>query len=427
MQNQPHVESWYAASANQQLDFPALQGEVATDVCIIGGGYTGLSTAIHLRQLGYSVTVLEANRVGWGASGRNGGHVGTGQRAEQEQLEKWVGLDQAKALWQLGLEAVDTVSQLIGQYNINCEFKRGNLHVASKAKETADLQAEVDHLQQVYDYQQVRYVDKNELTQMTCGQGFHGGTVDTGARHLHPLNYALGLASAASDLGAQIYEGSRVLSYAEGSQIRVRTDRGEVRARFLVLACNGYLEKLEPRNAARIMPINNYMLATEPLPEELARRLIRDDTSMSDSLFVINYWKLSADNRLLFGGGESYTRRFPADIRTFVRKYMLRIYPELAGTPIDYGWGGTLAITMNRMPDFGRLSANVFYAQGFSGHGVPTATMAGKLLAEVISGTAERFDVMATVPSPTFPGGTLLRWPGQVAGMLFYSLRDRLG
>jgi len=427
MQNQPHVESWYAASANQQLDFPPLQGETATDVCVIGGGYTGLSTAIHLRQLGYSVTVLEANRVGWGASGRNGGHVGTGQRAEQEQLEKWVGLEQARALWQLGLEAVDTVSHLIEQYDIDCEFKQGNLHVASKAKETADLQAEVDHLRQVYDYQQIRYVDKTELAQMTSGQGFHGGTLDSGARHLHPLNYALGLAKAANDLGAKIYEGSRVVSYSEGDQVRVRTDRGEVHARFLVLACNGYLEKLEPRNAARIMPINNYMLATRPLPDELARRLIRDDTSMSDTLFVINYWKLSGDNRLLFGGGESYSRRFPSDIKNFVRKYMLRIYPELAGTPIDYGWGGTLAITMNRMPDFGRLSANVFYAQGFSGHGVPTATMAGKLLAEVISGTAERFDIMATVPSPAFPGGTLLRWPGQVAGMLFYSLRDRLG
>ncbi len=427
MQNQPHIESWYAASAKLPLDFPPLQGETATDVCVIGAGYTGLSTAIHLRQLGYSVTVLEANRVGWGASGRNGGHVGTGQRAEQEQLEKLVGPEQATALWQLGLEAVDTVSQLIERYNIDCEFKRGNLHVASRAKETGDMQAEVDHLQQVYDYRQIRYVDKSELAQMTSGRGFHCGRLDTGARHLHPLNYALGLAKAASDLGAHMHEGSRVLSYSEGDAVRVKTDGGEVRARFLVLACNGYLEKLAPRNAARIMPINNYMLATEPLPDELARRLIRDDTSMSNSLFVINYWKLSADNRLLFGGGESYTRRFPADIKKFVRKYMLCIYPELAGTRIDYGWGGTLAITMNRMPDFGRLSGKVFYAQGFSGHGVPTATMAGKLLAEVISGTAERFDIMATVPSPTFPSGTLLRWPGQVAGMLFYSLRDRLG
>jgi gamma-glutamylputrescine oxidase len=242
MQNQPHIESWYAASAIQQLDFPPLQGETATDVCVIGAGYTGLSAAIHLRQLGYNVTVLEANRVGWGASGRNGGHVGTGQRAEQDQLEKLVGLEQATALWQLGLEAVDTVSQLIEQYNIDCEFKRGDLHVASKAKETGDMQAEVDHLQQVYDYRQIRYVDKNELAQMTSGRGFHGGRLDVGARHLHPLNYALGLAKAASDLGAHMHEGSRVLSYSEGDAIRIKTDHGEVRARFLVLACNGYLE-----------------------------------------------------------------------------------------------------------------------------------------------------------------------------------------
>ncbi len=427
MQKQPHVESWYAASANLQLDFPSLQGEVAADVCIVGAGYTGLSTAIHLRQLGYSVAVLEANKVGWGASGRNGGHVGTGQRAEQEELEKLVGLDHAKALWQLGLEGVDTVCQLIEQHNIDCELKQGNLHAASKAKEVGGLREEVDHLRSVYDYQDISFVDRDELAQLTSGKGFHGATLDMGARHLHPLNYALGLARAAQELGAQVFEGSRVLSYTEGDHVRIKTGQGEVKARFMILACNGYLEKLEPRAAGRIMPINNYMLATEPLPDELARRLIRDNTSMSDSLFVINYWKLSADNRLLFGGGETYTRRFPADIKNFVRKYMLHIYPELADTRIDYGWGGTLAITMNRMPDFGRLSPNVFYAHGYSGHGVPIATLAGKLLAEVISGTAERFDVMANVPSPQFPGGTLLRWPGLVAGMLFFSLRDRLG
>ncbi len=427
MQNQSHVESWYAATANLQLDLPPLEGAVDTDVCVIGAGYTGLSTAIHLRQMGYSVTVLEANRVGWGASGRNGGHVGTGQRVDQERLEQWLGLDRAKALWQLGLEAVETVCGLIEQHDIDCELKRGNLHVASKTADIAALPAEVEHLQKVYGYDQIRYVDAAELKQMTSAQGFGGATLNTGCRHLHPLNYALGLARAALAAGARIYEGSRVLSYTEGGQITVRTDRGEVRARFLVVACNGYLEKLEPRTAGRIMPINNYMLATEPLSEELARRLIRDDASISDSQFVINYWKLSADNRLLFGGGESYTRRFPADIKGFVRKYMLRIYPELADSRIEYGWGGTLAITLKRMPDFGRLSANTFYAHGYSGHGVPIATLAGKLLAEVISGTAERFDVMAGVPAGQFPGGTLLRWPGLVAGMLFYSLRDRIG
>ena len=426
MQTHAHVDSWYAASANPQLEFPQLQGNIEADVCIIGGGYTGLSSAIHLRKLGYSVVLLEANRIAWGASGRNGGHVGTGQRADQAQLEKSLGLEHAKALWQLGLEAVETVEQLVDEHNISCEFKRGDLHVACKAADAADLREEVEHLSTVYGYEQLRYVDKGELSQMTSGQGFHGGMVDSGARHLHPLQYAQGLAQAAHKLGATLYERSRVLSYSEGSQVQVNTEQGSVKASFLVLACNVYLEKLEPRQARRIMPINNYMLATEPLPEDLARRLIRDDTSMSDSLFVINYWKLSADNRLLFGGGESYSRRFPADMKQFVRKYMLRIYPELLDTQIDYAWGGTLAITLNRMPDFGQLSPQVFYAQGFSGHGVPIATLAGKLLAEVISGTAERFDVMASVPSRTFPGGTLLRWPGLVAGMLFYSLRDRM-
>jgi gamma-glutamylputrescine oxidase len=427
MENEAHVASWYAATANQQPEFPALAGSSAADICIVGGGYTGLSTAIHLRQRGYSVVLLEANKIGWGASGRNGGHVGTGQRAGQEQLEKWVGLEHARALWQLGLEAVDTVCELIAEHGIDCELKQGNLHVASKAGDARELQEDVERLRSVYGYGQIRYVDRAELAAMTSGQGFHGATLDLGARHLHPLNYALGLARAAKDLGAQLHEGSRVTGYSEGNKVTVRTRTGTVSCDYLVLACNGYLEKLEPRTAGRIMPINNYMLATEPLAESLARQLIRDDTSMTDTLFVVNYWKLSADNRLLFGGGESYSRRFPADIKSFVRKYMLRIYPELASTRIDYGWGGTLAITMNRMPDFGRLSSQVFYAHGYSGHGVPIATLAGKLLAEAISGSAERFDVMARVPSRPFPGGTLLRWPGLVAGMLFYSLRDRLG
>ena len=427
MENEAHVASWYAATANQQLEFPALAGSSVADVCIVGGGYTGLSTAIHLRQRGYSVILLETNKIGWGASGRNGGHVGTGQRAGQTQLEKWVGLEQAKALWQLGLEAVDTVCELIAEHGIDCELKHGNLHMASKAGDARELQEQVERLRSVYDYDQIRYVDRAELAAMTSGQGFHGASLDLGARHLHPLNYALGLARAARDLGAQLHEGSRVIGYGEGNKVTVRTRTGTVNCDYLVLACNGYLEKLEPRTAGRIMPINNYMLATEPLPKTLARQLIRDDTSMTDTLFVVNYWKLSADNRLLFGGGESYSRRFPADIKGFVRKHMLRIYPELASTRVDYGWGGTLAITMNRMPDFGRLSSRLFYAHGYSGHGVPIATLAGKLLAEAISGSAERFDVMARVPSRQFPGGTLLRWPGLVAGMLFYSLRDRLG
>lgn len=421
-----HIDSWYAASANYSLEFPRLRGETRADVCIVGGGYTGLSTALHLRERGYSVVLLEAERVGWGASGRNGGHVGIGQRADQDDLEALVGAEHARRLWQLGLEAVDIVCDLIVRHDIDCELKSGNLHVAARAKHVDEMKSYCEKLQRDYDYHDCRFVARSELEQMTSSRRYFAGELDSRARHLHPLNYALGLAGAAQRSGAQIHEQSRVTGYRQGQRIEVTTDEGSVDAEYLVLACNGYLETLCKPAAARIMPINNFVLATEPLPEATARSLIRDDTSMSDSLFVLNYWKLSADNRLLFGGGENYTRRFPRDIKTFVRKCMLQTYPELEHTRIDYGWGGTLAITMNRMPSFGRLKGNVLYAQGYSGHGVPIATLAGKLLAEAVSGTAERFDVMASVPTPAFPGGTLLRWPGLVAGMLWYAMKDRL-
>jgi gamma-glutamylputrescine oxidase len=420
-----HIDSYYAATANCDLSFPELRGEVEADVCIVGGGYTGLSSAIHLRDKGYSVVLLEAERVGWGASGRNGGHCGVGQRADQEELESLVGLDQARQLWALCLEAVETVSELVQRFDIDCDMKRGDLHVAAKPGHMAEMREYADKLRRDYGYEQTRVVEKTELEQMTSSRRYHGGTLDTASRHLHPLNYALGLAAAAERLGAKIFEQSRVTAYSQNQHVSVKTGSGSVKARYLVLACNGYLENLAPAAARRIMPINNYVLATEPLTDSLAHSLIRDDTSMSDSLFVINYWKLSGDKRLLFGGGETYTRRFPADMKGFVRKYMLRTYPELDGVRVDYAWGGTLAVTMNRMPSFGRLQGNAFYAQGYSGHGVPIATLAGKLIAEAVSGTAERFDVMASVPSPVFPGGTLLRWPGLVAGMAWYALKDR--
>jgi gamma-glutamylputrescine oxidase len=426
-----HIDSYYAATANRDIRFPALKGDAEADICIVGGGYTGLSSAIHLREQGYSVILLEAERIGWGASGRNGGHCGVGQRSDQEELESMLGMEHARQLWQLGLEAVDTVCGLVERFDISCDLKQGDLHVAAKPEHALEMQKYAEKLRKDYGYEQIRYVDKSELEQMTSSRRYHGGTVDTASRHLHPLNYALGLAAAADGLGAQLFERSRVTGYQQkqnqkqNQRVLVNTVSGRVKAKHLVLACNGYLENLAPRAARRIMPINNYVLATEPLDESLARSLIRDDTSMSDSLFVINYWKLSGDNRLLFGGGETYTRRFPADMKKFVRKYMLRTYPELEDTRIDYAWGGTLAVTMNRMPSFGHLDDNTYFAQGYSGHGVPIATLAGKLIAEAISGNPERFDLMASVPSPVFPGGTLLRWPGLVAGMAWYAFKDR--
>jgi gamma-glutamylputrescine oxidase len=422
-----HVDSWYAASAGAASTFPSLKGSAETDVCIIGGGYTGLSSAIHLAERGYKVTVLEANRVGWGASGRNGGHVGTGQRADQSSLEKWVGRETAGSLWQLGLDAVDLVCELINTHQIDCELGVGNLHMAAKTSHARDLEHEVEQLTRDYGYTKARYVDREELAELTSARGMYGGMLDTGARHLHPLKYAHGLARAATRLGVTIYEQTPAVTWRDEPQAKINTPEGSVTAKKLVLACNGYLGKLAPAIAGNIMPINNFVIATEPLSPEQQQGVTRDNHSLSDSLFVINYWKLSGDGRLLFGGGENYTSRFPRDIKAFVRPYMLKIYPELADVKIDYGWGGTLGITMNRMPDFGRIGSRIFYAQGFSGHGVPTATMAGKLLASAIDGDSEKFDLMTSVPTHRFPGGTLLRWPGLVAGMLYYSLLDKLG
>ena len=422
-----HTESWYAATARRLVDHPPLSGAGRADVVVIGAGYTGLSAALHLAERGYAVTVLEAERAGWGASGRNGGHVGTGQRADQQTLERLVGKQRARILWDMGLESVELVSRLVDDWRIDCELKKGNLELAHTEAAARELREDVDHLQAVYDFDAIRYVERDEVDALTSARGFFGGSVNTAARHLHPLNYCLGLAAAAANSGATIHENSRVTHYEDGETLRVHCARGHVDCDFLVLACNGYLGRLERRVAGQIMPINNYVIATEPLDEAVARRITRDDTSLNDTRFVINYWKLSADRRLLFGGGESYSSRFPRDIKNFVRPHMLKIHPELADTRIDYGWGGTLAITMNRMPAFGRLSPRIYHAHGYSGHGVPIATLAGKLLAEAIGGQAERFDVMADVPTPRFPGGTLLRWPGLVLGMLYYSLRDRLG
>jgi gamma-glutamylputrescine oxidase len=272
----------------------------------------------------------------------------------------------------------------------------------------------------------MRYVAPDELPQMLGSTAFHGGLLDAGALHLHPLNYALGLALAAEAAGVRIFEQSAVLDYTAATPSVVRTAQGEVRARYVVLGCDGYLGRLEPRIAARIMPINNFMVATAPLGEARARALIRDDVCVHDTRFVVNYFRLSADRRLLYGGGENYRHGFPVDIAGLVRPYMLRVFPQLAGVAIDYAWGGTLGISRTRLPHIGRLAPNVFFAQGFSGHGISIATLAGKLIAEAAAGTAERFDVLARLPAPAWPGGTLLRWPLLVLGMFYYSLRDRL-
>jgi len=422
-----YPKSYYHANRNRSPDTEPLDGSCRVDVCVIGGGYTGLSTALHLSKNGYRVILLEARKVGWGASGRNGGQLGSGQRKDQIELEKLLGKGTARELWDLAQDAKVLARNLITEYDIDCDLKPGVAHPNHKPGYAEHTRAYVDHLREHYQYDAVEYLERAEMAALVGSDSYHGGRIDYGAGHLHPLNYALGMADAAIQNGAILHENTVVESYQEGKTTRVQTNRGTVEADSIVLACNGYLGNLEKRLSRKIMPINNFIVATEPLSDERVNEINPQDIAFADSRFVVNYYRLSADKRLLFGGGENYSNRFPRDIESFVRKPMLEVYPQLADTPIEYAWGGTLAVTLNRMPHFGRLGKHgIYFAQGYSGHGVALSTMAGKLIADAIAGETGKFDLFGKLPTRSFPGGDWLRWPGLVLGMSYYALRDRL-
>lgn len=418
--------SYYVATANHFAPLSPLLGEVTVDVCVVGGGFTGLSAALHLAERGYKVVLLEAARIAWGASGRNGGQINTGLRKSVPDLIAAFGLQRAKALFDLSEEARALIRDRIAKHHIACDLKSGSMLAASKRQDLGWMEEEIRCFEQQMNYHQARLLDRDAARQIIGSDIYHGAIDDRGGGHLHPLNYALGLATAAISAGVRLHEQSRVtaIDSKDGGHV-VRTDQGLVRAKYVVLGCNAYLGDLAPRIAGKIMPIANYIIGTEPLSEAEARSLIANDACVCDTKFVVSYYRLSADRRLLFGGGEAYTATPPKDISAFVRPYMLRVYPQLAQKRIDYSWGGMLAITVSRLPHIGR-HGNLFYAHGYSGQGVATTGIAGKLIAEAVAGTAERFDVFATIRHQTFPGGTLLRHPLQVLAMLWYALRDRL-
>ncbi len=420
-----YPDSYYNATAKPLQTFPPLTSDITCDVCIIGAGYTGLSAALHLAESGHDVVVLDAHRIGWGASGRNGGQLSSGLRVEQPDLEKMVGTDQARQLWHLGRDANQLAKDLIKKHNIDCDLKPGVLHANHRTRYGVQSQHEVEHLQTHYDYDEIRYIDQNEIRQMLGTKAYFSGTLDTGAAHLHPLSFAYGLARAAKRAGVRFFEKTKAQEISQTDPVIVSTENGNITAKFCLIACNGYIGDLDKKTAARVMPINNFIIATEPLSQSLASQIIRDDIAVADSKFVINYFRLSADRRLLFGGGENYSYKFPTDIKSFVRKPMLEIYPQLADTKIDYGWGGTLGITINRMPFVNRLTPNVLTTGGYSGEGVGMGVFAGSLMAEVINGTASRFDLMQSVPTKRFPGGKLAQKPLLALAMLYYSLRDK--
>jgi gamma-glutamylputrescine oxidase len=414
--------SYYAATAADVPRQPPLRGEVEADVCVIGAGLTGLSTALHLAERGIKVVVLEAHRAGFGASGRNGGQVGSGQRNDQIALKAKLGADKARALWQIAEDAKALVRDLIVRHDMPCTFKPGIAHAFTSASEVSEAQRYGEMLAKDYAYTQTEHLDQKALSALIGSNAYAGGELDHGAGHVHPLNFALGLARAALAAGVRIFEGTEVLGLEPGSPALVRAQSGHVRAGQVVLACNGYLGRLQPKVAARVMPINNFIIATEPLGEAVP---LARDIAVADSKFMVNYWRMSDDGRLLFGGGESYGYRFP-DIVATVRKPMLQIYPQLKDARIDYAWGGTLAITPTRNPLFWR-EGNIWSASGYSGHGVALATMAGRILSEAIEGQMGRFDTMASLPVPRFPGGSALRHPILVLAMTWFGLRDRLG
>jgi gamma-glutamylputrescine oxidase len=424
--------SYYKASANASANYARLEGETTVDVCVVGAGLAGLSAAIELADKGYSVLVLEAETVGWGASGRNGGQLIAGLACGHSVIEKALGFEAAYQIWKFTLEALDLVRERIRRFDISCDLVDGFLGVAVGERKGAALREWYEDMAKRYHYAtDTEWIEPQALQQWIDSPRFHSGYHDRRSGHLHPLNYTLGLARGAASLGVRMCEHSPVRSMNPGEPAHLHTDRGSVKARFVVLAGNMYLPEvapgLAPALARRIMPVGTYIIGTEPIEPALVERLIPTKSAVCDSNFVLDYFRFSADQRMLFGGRVSYSTVTPSNLKDDMQQRMCLVFPQLAGTKVDYFWGGFVDITLNRAPDFGRIASNVYYLQGFSGHGVALTGMAGKLVAEALGGQAERFDLMSRMQHHDFPGGKLLRTPALVLGMLWYRLRDALG
>lgn len=415
-------KSYYHASVEIPPARASLEGEVRCDLAVIGAGYTGLSCALHAAERGLDVVVIDAHRVGFGASGRNGGQVCTGWRKDQEWLEARMGREDARRLWDLSQEAKGMVRELSAKHAGGAGYKPGIMDGEWTAKGAEALKRHSDWLFERYDYE-TEYLDRDAAQAVCCTDVYQGGMLDWDAGHIHPLRYVLGLAKGAEAAGARIFELTEAVKLEEGV---VTTPRGVIRAGHVVVAGNGYLPPISGEVAARVMPINSFIAATEPLGAR-ASEVLAKDVAVADDKFVVNYFRLSEDKRLLFGGRESYSIGFPEDILTALRKRMERLFPQIAGVGIDYHWGGTLGITVTRLPMVRRLGPTTLAAGGFSGQGVALAGLAGKVMAEAIAGQAGRFELLSTLPGARFPGGRAARGPMLTLAMTWFSLRDRLG
>ncbi|CAJ3152098.1 oxidoreductase [Burkholderia pseudomallei] len=425
--NQPHAASYYAATVNDTTRHPPLEGTIDADVCVIGAGLTGISAALNLAERGHSVAVLEASKVGWAASGRNGGQLIGGFACGIDAFEPYLNADEIQLVWDMGLETLAIAKERIAKHAIDCAFVPGYLSAANKPRDVDALRRSRDEAARRFGYTRLRYVERDALAQYVQSNRYLGGLFDPDSGHLHPLNYTLGLARAAVASGARIHEDSAVTRIAsEAGGHVVSTARGAVRARFVVLACNAFLGALAPALSRKIMPVGTYVIATEPLGEARARALMPAQAAICDSRFALDYFRPTPDARLLWGGKVSYSTLEPRKLADAMRRDMLKTFPQLADVTIEHAWGGFVDITMNRAPHFGRLTPTVYFAQGFSGHGVNTTGLAGKLIAEAIDGQAARFDVFGKIRHRDFPGGAALRMPALVLAMAWYRLRDLL-
>ena len=422
-----HANSYYAATAHAAPARQPLRGDVEADVCVVGGGIAGCSTALHLAERGYRVVLLEGRRIGWGASGRSGGQAIFGYAAGQDKLIAEVGREHARRLFDLSVEALDLLRDTVARHSIDCDLHWGQVHVAVKPRQVDELQAWRDELASDCDYRTLRWMDRDETSALIASDRYLGGLIDTRSGHLHPLNYTLGLARAAEAAGALLHEGSQVIGLDHGDVVTVRTAEGRVRVKHVALCCNAYIDdRVSKKLRNRIMPVGTYIVATEPLGAERLRTILRENVAVTDVNWVLDYFRCSADHRLLFGGRVSYSGLDPLGTERATRARMLAVFPQLADARIDYAWGGYVDITMSRAPDFGRLAPNVYYLQGFSGHGIALTGLAGQLVAEAIAGQAERFDLFAKLRHRDFPGGPALRMPALVLAMAWFRLKDLL-
>ena len=421
-----HAPSYYAASANPSPERPPLRGSVEADVCIVGAGYTGLSSGIALAEAGYKVVVVEQARVGWGASGRNGGQIVHSFSRDIDVIEASYGRKVAEPLGAMLFEGARILRERVAKYNINCDLKDGGIYAAETPRKVDQLR-EHKALWEKWGHRDLSLVeDPAEIRKLVNSDRYAGLLVDRTGGHFHPLNLALGEAAALESLGGVIYEQSTVIKIERGAKPVVRTAQGEVRARFVIVACNAYIGDLEPELAAKTMPCGTQVIATEPLGA-LADSLIPSDYCVEDNNFLLDYFRLSGDKRLIYGGGVIYGARDPAHVESIIVPKMLKTFPQLRGAKVDFGWTGNFSLTLSRLPQVGQLSDNIYYSQGCSGHGVTFTHLVGVLLGEAIRGNAERMGAFAKLPHYPFPGGRALRVPFTAAGALWYSLRDRLG